>query len=293
MAATLSPAMLAPSSPEHDDPSDWLAEGERWAGEMPLRRGIHAQAQTKLCMLQLHFMFTTGQLKLVMGDQQKVPKGNVAKVALALDCAVSSVQDAICEAERTGRVSDPDLRGRDPTRPEDYCNPEAFVLVRRALRDLEKETIPNSAPKIVERVDGYAEKDSDGCLIKLSKDQVNNMLAKAGYVFGAAGHHHVDKENPGNVLYRARYVKIKRENRDENGFPINPELYMDESFAVRTHKRVMHESFVCKLSANLSLITVCVTTCALSALSLCCRTCTICAAASGTRSARPSRAAAE
>ena len=55
MAATLSPAMLAPSSPEHDDPSDWLAEGERWAGEMPLRRGIHAQAQTKLCMLQLHF----------------------------------------------------------------------------------------------------------------------------------------------------------------------------------------------------------------------------------------------
>ena len=44
MAATLSPAMLAPSSPEHDDPSDWLAEGERWAGEMPLRRGIHAQA---------------------------------------------------------------------------------------------------------------------------------------------------------------------------------------------------------------------------------------------------------
>ena len=58
-------------------------------------------------------------------------------------------------------------------------------------------------------------------------------MKKIGYQWGAAGHHHVSKESEANLLYRSRYLHMKVANRDENGLPINPEIFMDESFCVR------------------------------------------------------------
>ena len=41
---------------------------------------------------------------------------------------------------------------------------------------------------------------------------------------------YVAKESHGNKVYRIKYCSRMKSNRDENGLPIQPEVYYDESY---------------------------------------------------------------
>ena len=125
--------MEAPASPVFEDDGD-LKPGERWASDSCLGRGHPATAQLKLAFLRLHWMFETGQLVLKPTDKQKVPRGNVAKVAMALGISPPAVQGAVNERERAGKVSDPDPRGPPPTDWDDYAPTEGFALATHSRR---------------------------------------------------------------------------------------------------------------------------------------------------------------
>lgn len=53
----------------------------------------------KLAFLRLHWMFDTKQLVLRPADKRGVPKGNVAKVAMALGIDHSPVQEAVNDSK--------------------------------------------------------------------------------------------------------------------------------------------------------------------------------------------------
>ena len=81
-------------------------------------------------------------------------------------------------------------------------------------------------------------KDDDGEVIELSLNQITRILDKLGYRWGMdCKHHHVDKLSARNLLYRKRYLKHKKKNRDNDGLPIRPEIYAEESFCNLHHMR--------------------------------------------------------
>ena len=173
-----------------------------------LGRGHHAELTLKLAITRLHDKIKTGEL--VIKSKDRLPHGADAKTALVLGVSRSVVQDIMKEA-KGGTVSAPRIRGPDPTDPDDYCTLDGMAFVRRALAELQEETVPNSVPKITEKVEGYTRamrpqnKDEDE-VVALSEKQVRNIMHKMGYKWGAAGHHHVSKESAANLLYRSRYA---------------------------------------------------------------------------------------
>ena len=90
--------------------------------------------------------------------------------------------------------------------------------------------IPTSAAKIKKYLEENKILDGSGNPVILSKWRITHILKICGYKFGAAGHHHVAKESPGNKVHRMKYCKRMKSNRDENGLPIQPEVYYDESY---------------------------------------------------------------
>ena len=121
--------MKTPRSPVFvEDDDDVLKPGERWASDKVLGSGNHASAELKLAFLRLFQMFEDRELVLRPSNRKKAPYGNVAKVAMALGVANDTVQQAVNEKNRTGKVADPDPRGPPPADWDDYAPMEGYAL---------------------------------------------------------------------------------------------------------------------------------------------------------------------
>ena len=62
-------------------------------------------------------------------SKKKLPKGMVAKTAKVFGVAKRTVEEVLKEAAG-GTVSSPEIRGPDPTDPDEYCSTASVFLVR-------------------------------------------------------------------------------------------------------------------------------------------------------------------
>ncbi|OQR85234.1 hypothetical protein ACHHYP_12058, partial [Achlya hypogyna] len=66
--------------------------------------------------------------------------------------------------------------------------------------------------------------------VEISIRTTHRVLHRLGYRFRRGVHRNYLAESQANVAYRARYLEAKLANRDINGNPILPEVYLDESY---------------------------------------------------------------
>jgi len=66
--------------------------------------------------------------------------------------------------------------------------------------------------------------------IKTNKSTLVRQLKTSGLKYSKGNRPNKDHESPVNVNYRRRYVQERLTNLDENGKPIRPEVFLDESY---------------------------------------------------------------
>lgn len=251
-----SPATSPPASPIK------LYRGERAAYEKPLGTGNYCPKEGKLMVLRIVDMFKTDMLKFGPAFKEKAPRGTAEQAARALCIGKTCVEQIIAEAQKTGKVADPDWSSRGQAEePKDWVPAEALAAIRQAIHDLQhhKPPLPTSIKKIQAQIELNDVVDSLGNALDLSYGQVNRAMHLMGYRYGAAGTHHVAKESAANIAYRKHYVNLMLDNTDENGLPIRPVIVMDESYVVRTIScAVLIHSFTVRSPLRTSAALLCV-----------------------------------
>jgi hypothetical protein len=64
---------------------------------------------------------------------------------------------------------------------------------------------------------------------------MRRLLRKLGFTYIQGESRHYLAESDANVAYRATYLQRKITNRDGNGNPIVPEVFLDESYVNVNH----------------------------------------------------------
>jgi len=71
--------------------------------------------------------------------------------------------------------------------------------------------------------------------IQISVRSMRRVLRRLGYRYLKGQNRNILAESPANVAFRAQYIQAKLDNRDANGFPMVPEVFLDESFCNLHH----------------------------------------------------------
>jgi hypothetical protein len=137
------------------------------------------------------------------------------------------------------RFSEPAVRGQKKLTEKQLvakADPDIVAYVRTGVEDFNRKYKPCSVPALQK----WIRVNHSVCS---SRSQIRRILRICGYVFGCAAHHHVNKESDANMLYRARYLRRKRDSRkarmhaDGYYVPELTEIYLDESYCNLHHTR--------------------------------------------------------
>ena len=92
-----------------------------------------------------------------------------------------------------------------------------------------------SEPTSVKDIEASLEDQfGQGCI---SERTLNRLLHRSGFFFGKGKKRNVLVESDGVIALRANYLRLKIANRDANGLPILPEIFLDESYCNKNHTR--------------------------------------------------------
>ena len=70
---------------------------------------------------------------------------------------------------------------------------------------------------------------------QLSEETIRKTVTNMGFMWAPGHRRRVAAERPENILFRTHYLRMKRNNRDENNLPILPEVFIDESYVHLYH----------------------------------------------------------
>ena len=184
-------------------------------------RGNFLTAQTKKMMMSVHTNVLAGILKI---DRQvyKIPvkHGNAGLTALFTGVSKNSVFRTLAEfnafaaAQLDGpaavEFADPSPHGPVPMKTDEkvkkvtFLNPDIIPSIRRLIDIEHKGFRAVTCRKLVRLLKEQSEEAGGQICTTISA--VRRILKVMGYVFGAAGRVHYQKETPGNVAYRYQYL---------------------------------------------------------------------------------------
>ena len=221
--------------------------------------GNSLTAQTKNMMMKVHEQILAGVLKLDTKVVRKgVKGGQVGLTALVTGVSTSTVDNVVKEyrammvAMSDGSApmdfAEPLPHGAVPMTTEEKVrkvteiNPDIIPSIRRLIDIEHKGFRAVTCRKLVRLLKEQSEEAGGQICTTISA--VRRILKVMGYVFGAAGRVHYQKETPGNVAYRYQYLLRKMANRrtgkNKHGV-VSPrgvhkiEVYLDESYCNVNH----------------------------------------------------------
>eukprot|EP01047_Picozoa_sp_COSAG01_P062101 COSAG01_NODE_7845_length_3028_cov_8.342438_3_plen_240_part_00 len=208
----------------------WYRTAPRRVWDQVLGSGHHLQRTGKHVIARIHEAFKHGYITI----NTALVKDGFDRLASRTAWLAGVSRDTVEQVVREGNLglgwADPKPRGGQPWEKVDIAPHDQIAAVRRAHAELAAKIQPTSVPKIKRHMEAHGFTDVDGNAIVLPKHRILRILQICGYRFGSAGHHHVAKDSKANKNYRVHYVHGMRKNRDEDGLPIRPEVYYDESY---------------------------------------------------------------
>ena len=168
-----------------------------------------------------------------MTDEDRNKKGfgltesSVQLTADALEIGVSTVKRILADYQRDPSLLDkpPEPKGR-PQYAVD-CSHEEVVrdFIRKANQNGQFITLANIHDLIREKEAG----------IRFHPATLARTLDRWGFEFGKGKRSQHLKEKDEMIALRQKYLRRVRANRDHQGSPIKPEIYLDESYVNKNH----------------------------------------------------------
>lgn len=121
----------------------------------------------------------------------------------------------------------PALRGRPPLSYDDNL----ITIVRGIINQKNLSSQPTSVRDIF---DAIPQSLSEGIG---SERTLHRLLQRSGFYFGKGKKSNALVETEAIQSLRAKYLREKLSNRDANGLPIVPELFLDESYCHKNHTK--------------------------------------------------------
>ena len=100
-------------------------------------------------------------------------------------------------------------------------------LLRQFILPRSENGIRTSVPAMKHMLEGHG--------FQLSEETIRKTVTNMGFIWAPGRRRRVAAERPENILLRTQYLRMKRNNRDENNLPILPEVFIDESYVHLYH----------------------------------------------------------
>ena len=98
----------------------------------------------------------------------------------------------------------------------------AVELLRQFILPRSENGIRTSVPAMQHMLQSHG--------FQLSEETIRKTVTNMGFMWAPGHRRRVAAERPENILFRTHYLRMKRNNRDENNLPILPEVFIDESY---------------------------------------------------------------
>jgi transposase len=154
-------------------------------------------------------------------------ESSVQLTADALEIGLSTVKRVIADNRRDPLLLDkpPEPKGR-PSYAIDCSHQEVVRgFIRQANQNGQYVTLSNISERI-------RDKEPE---VRFHRATLARTLARWGFEFGKGKRSQHLKEKDEIIVLRQKYLRRIRANRGRNGSPIQPEIYLDESYVNKNH----------------------------------------------------------